>query len=107
MSNEIKKSRRAIHNYSFADKTVDLNGYIATCTVTGTSKKFYHSYLANLIVTKYDNNFSQFVATYVSREGRSVNVGERKLTDVRSKIDKLYSKIRELKALRNELTAVS
>ena len=94
MSKATKKSRRAIHNYNFSDKTVNLNGYVATCTVTGNEKRFYHSYLANLIATKYDNSFSQFEATYVSREGRSVNAGERKLTDVRAKINKLYSKIR-------------
>jgi len=99
MSNTIKKSRKAKHNYSFADgKTVDLNSYSATCTVTGNQKKFYHSYLGNLIETKYGNSFTQFEATYVSREGKSLAVNLNKEVKLEEQIDRLYSRIKELKS---------
>ncbi len=105
MEKNTKKGRvKKVHNYTFEDQTVNLNGYVAICTVTGNEKRFYHSYLANLIVTKYDNNFSTFEATYISREGRSTFVNERKLNNVEDRITKLYNKIRELKAVRDELT---
>jgi len=106
MSEKTKSTRvKKVHNYTFEDQTVNLNGYVAICTVTGNEKRFYHSYLANLISTKYDNNFATFEATYVSREGRSTFVSERKLTSVEDRISKLYSKIRELKAVRDELAS--
>lgn len=105
MEKKIKKSRKAVHNYTFADQTVNLNGYVAICTVTGNEKRFYHSYLANMIEKKFDNNFSNFVETYVSREGKSGQVSERKSAQLEQRISKLYNKIRELKALRNELSA--
>ena len=105
MSEKKKNSRvKKVHNYTFEDQTINLNGYVAICTVTGNEKRFYHSYLANLISTKYANNFSTFEATYVSREGRSTFVQERKLNSVEDRISNLYSKIRELKAVRDELT---
>jgi len=100
-----KKSRKAIVNYNFTDKTVNLNGYVATCTVTGSSKQFYHSYLANMIVKKFNNNFSTFESTYVSREGKSIGVSVRKVESVEQRISKLYVKIRELKQLRDTITA--
>jgi hypothetical protein len=106
MSEETKtiKSRKAIHNYTFADQTVNLNGYVATCTVTGSEKRFYHSYLANMIVKKFNNNFSTFESTYVSREGKSIGVSVRKVEQVEERISNLYNKIRELKALRDTIT---
>ena len=57
MEKTVKKSRKAIHNYTFEDQTINLNGYVARCTVTGNEKRFYHSYLANMIQKKFDNNF--------------------------------------------------
>lgn len=107
MKNESKKSRKAIKNYTFGDKTVNLNGYSATCTITGNSKSFYHSYLANLITTKYGNDFDTFEATYVSREGLSVGVEARKIDSIEDKISNLYTKIKELKSKRDELVTES
>jgi|TARA_R110000824_G_scaffold20817_15_gene78067 hypothetical protein len=108
MSNEIKKSRKAIHNYTLESKDgpvqVDLNNYVAVCSVTGTSKKFYHTYLANLIATKYDNNISFFETEYVSREGKSVGSGERKAAQLDERIQKLYSKISILKLERDQVS---
>lgn len=107
MSNEIKKSRKAIHNYTLQSQAgevqVDLNNYTAVCSVTGNVKKFYHSYLANLIATKYDNNISFFENEYVSREGKSVGSGERKAAQIEARIGNLYNKINELKLKRDEL----
>ena len=107
MSNEIKKSRKATHFYNFNSSAgavdIDLNNYVATCTITGNEKKFYHSYLANLIQTKYDNCISTFEDTYVSREGASVGSADRKAAALESRIDKMYEKIQALKAQRDEL----
>jgi len=106
MSEETKtrKSRKAIVNYTFADQTVNLNGYVATCTVTGNEKRFYHSYLANMIEKKFNNNFAHFEATYVSREGKSISVSVRRVAQVEQRISKLYAKIRELKTARDSIT---
>lgn len=108
MEKTVKKSRKAIHNYSFESQsgeqvTVDLNNYVATCTVTGNAKKFYHAYLAKLIADKYDNNIDVFELNYVSREGRAGESQARELDKVRDRISKLYDQIRTLKSKRNEL----
>ena len=105
MSKVVKKSRKAVHNYTFADQTINLNGYVAICTVTGNEKRFYHSYLANMIEKKFDNNFSNFVETYVSREGLSGQVNTRKVNQIEERISKLYTTIRELKAKRDSISA--
>ena len=97
MSKETK-TRRAVHNYTFEDKEVDLNGYTATCTVTGGTKKFYHSYLANMIVTKYNNKFSDFESGYVSRAGKSLARERLKQVQIQERINKLYATIRTLKS---------
>jgi hypothetical protein len=97
MSKETK-TRRAIHNYTFEDKEVDLNDYTATCTITGESKKFYHSYLANMIVTKYNNKFSDFESGYVSRSGKSLARESLKQVQIQDRINKLYATIRTLKS---------
>lgn len=108
MSNEIKKSRKATHLYNFqssaGDVQIDLNNYTAVCSVTGNVKKFYHSYLANLIATKYDNNISTFEDTYVSREGKSIGAGERKAAQLDERIQKLYNKISVLKSERDQVS---
>jgi hypothetical protein len=100
-----KKSRRKVHNYTFADQIVNLNGYVAICSVTGNEKRFYHSYLANMIEKKFDNNFSTFENTYVSREGKSVGANDRKVDVIEERINKLYTKIAQLKSQRNQLQA--
>ena len=104
MSKEIKKGRsKKVHNYTFSDQTVNLNGYVAICTQTGNEKRFYHSYLAGMIVKRFNNNFSTFEDTYVSREGKGTLNQQVKVNQLEDRISKLYSKIRELKATRNEL----
>jgi hypothetical protein len=105
MSKVVKKSRKAVHNYTFADQTINLNGYVAICTVTGNEKRFYHSYLANMIEKKFDNNFSNFETNYVSREGLSGQVNIRKVNQIEDRISKLYTTIRELKLKRDSISA--
>jgi hypothetical protein len=109
MSKNIKKSRKAVQNYTFnsdeGEVEIDLNNFTAVCSVTNNPKKFYHSYLANLIVTKYDNNISTFNNTYVSREGKSESVNQNKIDSVENRINQLYQKIRELKEKSKELQA--
>ena len=97
MDNTIKTSKRAIHNYTFGHTTINLNGYQATCTVTGLKKRFYHSYLANLIKTKYDDSLQTFESTYVSRAGRTAAVPHKKAKELQSRIDRMYAQIRILK----------
>ena len=109
MEKSVKKSRKAIHNYTFnseeGEVQIDLNNFTAVCSVTGNPKKFYHSYLANLIATKYDNNITTFNNTYVSREGKSLGADDRKVDALEERINKLYSKIAELKAAKLQLQA--
>ena len=105
MSKEIKKGRsKKVHNYTFSDQTINLNGYVAICNVTNNEKRFYHSYLANMIVKKFNNNFSTFESTYISREGKSTFVNQNKVTQIENRIDKLYTKIAELKVIRDEIS---
>ena len=107
MSKEIKKGRsKKVHNYTFEDQTVNLNGYVAICTITGNEKRFYHSYLANMIEKKFNNNFQNFVDNYISREGKSESVNLNKVKKVEERISNLYTKIRELKVLRDQLETV-
>ncbi len=97
------KSRRKAHNYTFGNKTVNLNGYVAKCNVTGEEKRFYHSYLANMIETKFNNDFDLFESTYVSRAGKSIAAAAVRVVKLEDRISGLYAKIRELKAQRDEL----
>lgn len=107
MEETVKKSRKKVHNYTFdsdeGEVKIDLNNFTAVCNVTKAPKKFYHSYLANLIKTKYDNNITNFNNTYVSREGKSGRVTQNKIDSVEERITKLYQKIRELKEKRDQL----
>jgi len=110
MSKKIKKSRKAIQLYTFntaagAAVEIDLNNYVAKCSVTGEPKKFYHSYLANLIATKYDNNIFTFEDTYVSRAGRSAQIPTKKANDLQVRIDRMYAQIKQLKAKKAELVS--
>ena len=101
MDKKIKKSRKAIKNYTFnsdeGDVKIDLNNYTATCSLTGNPKSFYHSYLANLIKTKYDNNFSTFEKTYVSREGKGQLNSANKVDQIKDQIDKAAARLASLK----------
>ena len=99
----IKGRVKKVHNYKFEDQTINLNGYVCICTATGKEKRFYHSYLANMIEKKFENNFQNFVDNYVSREGKSEFVNLNKVKKVEERISNLYTKIRELKVLRDQL----
>ena len=105
-----KKSRKSVQLYTFNSAEgkvdIDLNNFTAVCTVTDAPKQFHHSYLANLIESKYDNNITTFNETYVSRAGKAVQNEANASVVLEEKIDKLYAKIRELKAVRdNKVTA--
>ena len=104
MEKNTKKGRaKKVHNYQFSDQTVNLNGYVAVCTKTGNEKKFYHSYLANMIEKKFNNDFSLFENTYISREGKGIINRTNKVKDVEVQITKLYNRIRQLKASRDSV----
>ncbi len=97
----MKKNRKAKQFYSLLNKAgkevnIDLNNYKVTCTVTGNSKSFYHKYLHNMIVTKFESNIDLFRETYVSREaGPSKN--ERKVQQIQDRIDRYFKQISNLK----------
>jgi uncharacterized protein (UPF0333 family) len=100
----IKKGRtKAVHEYTFADQTVNLNGYIATCNRTGNEKKFYHSYLANLIVKKYANSFTHFEDTYVSREGKGLDRAVDQVANIEAQINRYQDRIDSLRSKLNNL----
>ena len=104
MEKVVKKSRKLVHNYTFdCGSVVDLNSYTAICTQTGNEKKFYHSYLANMIMKKFNNDFKLFENTYISREGKGILNEVNKVKDLEVKISKLYTKIRALKVKRDQL----
>ena len=109
MSKKIKKSRKAVQLYTFnssaGEVKIDLNNYVATCSVTGEPKKFYHAYLANLISTKYDNNITTFEDTYVSRSGKSAQIPTKKANELQVRIDRMYAQIKQLKAKKGELVS--
>jgi hypothetical protein len=97
----MKKNRKAKQFYSLLNKAgkevnIDLNNYKVTCAVTGNSKSFYHKYLHNMIVTKFESNIDLFRETYVSREaGPSKN--ERKVQQIQARIDRYFKQISNLK----------
>ena len=103
----MKKNRKAKVFYSLLNKdgnevNIDLNNYKVTCTVTGNRKSFYHKYLRNMIVTKFDNNIDLFRDTYVSREAGPTR-NERKAEKIQDRINLLLYKVKELKAQKAEL----
>ena len=102
-----KKTRKAIHNYTFDSNNgpvqIDLNNYVAVCSSTNEPKSFYHAYLANLIQTKYDNNISTFETNYISRVGQSKTVAARKAQALEDQISRAYLKIADLKQKRDLL----
>lgn len=104
----MKKNRKAKQFYKLFDKNqkvvnIDLNNYRVICTATGARKSFYHKYLAKLIQEKYHSNIDVFRNTYVSRAA-APGKSERELERVKSRIDRLYNQIRELKTKRDQLT---
>ena len=97
----MKKNRKAKQFYSLLNRAgkqvnIDLNNYKVTCTVTGNSKSFYHKYLYNMIVTRFESNIDLFRETYVSREaGPSKN--ERKVQQIQDRINRYFVQISNLK----------
>ena len=105
----MKNSRKAKQYYTLKDKNlndvqIDLNNYKVTCNVTGKRKSFYHKYLHNMIVSKYNSNIDLFREGYVSREAKRGQAEARKLEQVKAKIARLYDQIRTLKTVRDQLT---
>ena len=103
----MKKNRKAKQFYSLLNKdgvevNIDLNNYKVKCSVTGNSKSFYHKYLHNMIVTKFDSNIDLFRDTYVSREAGPTR-NERKAEKIQDRINVLLYKVKELKAQKAEL----
>ena len=91
----MKKSRKAKQFYTLKDKNlndvqIDLNNYKVTCNATGKRKSFYHKYLHNMIVSKYNSNIDLFREGYVSREAAP----SKKDRD----IDRLQARINRLRA---------
>ena len=100
----IKKGRtKAVHEYTFSDQTINLNGYVATCNRTGNEKKFYHSYLANLIVKKYCNSFAYFEDNYVSREGKGLDRAVDQVAKIEEQIKRYQDRIDSLRSKLNTL----
>ena len=102
-----KKTRKARVFYTLKDKNlndvqIDLNNYRVICNKTHKRKSFYHKYLHDLIVRKYNGNIDLFREGYTSREATPKN--ERRVRQLTARIDRLVSQIRQLKAERNELT---
>ena len=101
------KTRKARVFYTLKDKNlndvqIDLNNYRVICNKTHKRKSFYHKYLHDLIVRKYNGNIDLFREGYVSREA-APSKNERRAKQLQARIDRLYYQIRELKATRNEL----
>ena len=92
--------QRVQKTYTFADQTVNLHGYKAICTLTGNSKQFHHSYLANLIVKKYVNNFAHFEDTYISKEGRGIVRTQEALEREQNKVDQVALKEKKESAVK-------
>ena len=97
----MSKNRKAkvyytLQNADGRDVQIDLNNYKVTCTKTGKRKSFYHKYLHNMIVTKFNSNIDLFRNSYVSREaGPSRN--ERKVQQIKQRIDRYFVQISNLK----------
>ena len=101
MENKTKKSRKAKQFYTLKDKNlndvkIDLNNYRVICNKTGKSKSFYHKYLFNLIVRKYDGNIDLFREGYVSREA-APDKNQRRAKQLQDRISRLYVQISNLK----------
>lgn len=103
----MKKNRKAKQFYTLVNTTgkevsIDLNNYKVTCTVTGNHKSFYHKYLHNMIVTKFDSNIDLFRDTYVSREA-APSQNERKVQQIQDRIDRYFKQISNLKGALAEI----
>lgn len=60
--------KRKIIKATFADGVRELPSSLKIkCNATGQVKGFYTPYLIKLIARKYNNNYDQFISTYVSK----------------------------------------
>ena len=101
MEKQSKKSRKAKVFYILQDAygkdvNIDLNNYKVTCNKTGKRKSFYHKYLHNLIVRKYEGNIDRFRTEYVSREA-APDKNERRAAQIIARIQKLSVQLSNLK----------
>ena len=101
MEKQSNKTRRAkvfytLKNAAGRDVQIDLNNYKVQCVKTGKRKSFYHKYLHNLIVRKYNSNIDTFRTTYVSREA-APDKRERRVKQLQDRISRLYVQISNLK----------
>ena len=101
MEKQSKKSRKAKVFYTLKDKNlndvkIDLNNYRVICNKTGKSKQFYHKYLFDLIVRKYNSNIDLFREGYVSREA-APDKNERRAAQLINRIQKLSVQLSNLK----------
>ena len=101
MEKSSKKSRRAKVFYTLKDKNlndvnIDLNNYRVICNKTGKRKSFYHKYLNDLIVRKYNSNIDLFREGYTSREA-APDKRERRAKQLQERISRLYAQISNLK----------
>lgn len=97
----MKKSRKAKVFYTLLNKNgsevnIDLNNYKVTCSKTGKRKSFYHKYLHNMIVSKFNSNIDLFRDTYVSREA-GPDKNARKVEALQARIDRHFKQINILK----------
>ena len=101
MEKSNKKSRKAKVFYILRDAygkdvNIDLNNYRVICNKTGKSKSFYHKYLFNLIVRKYEGNIDRFRTEYVSREA-APDKNQRRAAQIIERIQKLSVQLSNLK----------
>jgi len=101
MEKQSKKSRKAKVFYTLKDKNlndvkIDLNNYRVICNKTGKRKSFYHKYLFDLIVRKYNSNIDLFREGYVSREA-APDKNQRRVNQLVARIQKLSIQLSNLK----------
>ena len=101
MEKQSKKTRRAKVFYTLKDKNlndvkIDLNNYRVICNKTGKRKSFYHKYLNDLIVRKYNSNIDLFREGYTSREA-APDKNERRKNQLIERIQKLSVQLSNLK----------
>ena len=97
----MKKSRKAKQFYTLKDKNlndvqIDLNNYRVICNKTGKRKSFYHKYLHNMIVSKYNSNIDLFREGYVSREA-APDRNQRRAAQLVQRIQRLSVQLSNLK----------
>ena len=97
----MKKTRKTKHFYSLNNSAgqpvnIDLNNYRVECVKTGQRKQFYHKYLFNMIVRKYEGNIDLFRTTYVSRAA-APDKNQRRAEQLQDRISRLYVQISNLK----------